>query len=143
MHSVEGNCPGTERISVVNASGVTYGSLSLTQASMTYAVSPSAQAPSADDQSQTSHEQADAQVAQQLAAANVSLTPASMSALIEAQAALSRTAPAIIRRHTAEALGQMIWNLDSAPPLSPAPMAVRQLEAARSALAQSLVDIRA
>jgi hypothetical protein len=78
-----------------------------------------------------------------LAAANVNLTPASMSALIQAQAALSNAAPAMIRRHTEDALGQMIWNLDSAPPLSPAPMAVRRLEAARSALAQSLVDVRA
>lgn len=125
------------------ASGVTYGSLSLTQAAMTYAVSPSAGAPLADDPSQEAQAQADAQAAQQLAAANVNLTPASMSALIQAQAALSSTAPALIRRHTAEALGQMIWNLDCAPPLSPAPMAVRRLEAARSALAQSLVDVRA
>jgi len=66
-----------------------------------------------------------------------------MSALIQAQAALSNAAPAMIRRHTEDALGQMIWNLDCAPPLSPAPMAVRRLEAARSALAQSLVDVRA
>ncbi|MBS0362866.1 MAG: hypothetical protein JSR98_15930 [Proteobacteria bacterium] len=110
---------------------------------MTYAVSPRADASLTEDQSHDAQQEADAQVAQQLAASNVMLTPASMSALIQAQASLSKHAPAMIRRHTADSLGQMIWNLDAAPPLSPAPMAVRQLQAARSALTQSLVDLKA
>jgi hypothetical protein len=37
----------------------------------------------------------------------------------------------------------MIWRLDAAPALGPAPFAVRQLEAARRALSESLVDLRA
>ena len=78
-----------------------------------------------------------------LAASDVNLTPASMSALIQAQASLSQNAPAMIRQHTAQKLGEMIWKLDAAPALSPAPFAVRQLQAARAALSQSLVDLRA
>jgi hypothetical protein len=130
----------------VIGSVTSFGNLSLTQGAMTYAVSPSADAPATNDDArsttQTStqaSDQAGTEVAQQLAASNITLSTASMSALIQAQANLSKNAPAMIRRHTAEALGQMIWNLDQAPPLSPAPMAVRQLQAVRSAL----LDIRA
>lgn len=118
----------------------TYGGLSLTQAAMTYAVSPSAGSPSADDQSQTSP---DGPQAQQIAASDIALTPASMSALIAAQASLSQDAPALIRRHTAQDLGEMIWGLYQDPPLSPAPMAVRRLQAAQAALNASLVDLQA
>ena len=116
-----------------------YGSFSLTQGAMTYAVSPSADAPAANDEAQVAHAQSQAELASQLAASNVSLSTASMSALIQAQANLSKGAPAMIRQHTAETLGAMIWNLEQAPPLSPAPMAVRQLQAVRSAL----LDIQA
>ncbi|WP_331585406.1 hypothetical protein [Phenylobacterium sp.] len=124
----------------------TYGGVSLTQATqigaaMTYAVSPSADAPSAEDQAQTGGDSGAEDKAAQLVASNVSLSPASMSALIAAQANLTQNAPAIIRRHTAETLGRMIWSLDQAPPLSPAPLAVRRLQAAQAALSNSLVDL--
>jgi hypothetical protein len=129
----------------------TYGGLSLTQGAMTYAVSPGASPGASGDQlarnpqseAQSAAASAQQEAAAQLAATNVNLTPASMSALIQAQASLSQNAPAMIREHTAESIGQMIWQLDQAPPLSPAPMAVRQLQAAKMALTQSLVDLRA
>jgi hypothetical protein len=135
----------------VISSVTTYGGLSLTQGAMTYAVSPTASAGASGDQPQPDPQtqaQSAAPGAQQaaavgLAAANVNLTPASMSALIQAQASLNQDAPAMIRQHTAENIGQMIWKLDQAPPLSPAPMAVRQLRAAQNALTQSLVDLQA
>jgi hypothetical protein len=133
----------------VIGSGTTYGGLSLTQGAMTYTVSPGASAgaagdqPQSDPQGQAQSAAAAQQGAAELSAANVNLTPASMSALIQAQASLSQNAPAMIRQHTAENIGQMIWKLDQAPPLSPAPMAVRELQAAQKALTQSLVDIRA
>ncbi len=121
-----------------------YGSLSLTQAAMTYAVTPSAETPSANDQSEASQAASDAQQsAQQLAASNANLTPASMAALIQAQASITQGAPAMIRQHTAEKIGEMIWRLDASPALGPAPFAVRQLKAARKALSESLVDLRA
>ncbi|THD66254.1 hypothetical protein [Phenylobacterium sp.] len=127
----------------------TYGGLSLTQGAMTYAVTPGASAgasgdqPQPDSQGQAQSAASAQQAASELAATNANLTPATMSALIQAQASLVQDAPAMIRQHTAETIGQMIWRLDQAPPLSPAPMAVRQLQAARMALTQSLVDLRA
>ncbi|HLZ77566.1 hypothetical protein [Phenylobacterium sp.] len=125
------------------AAVASYGSLSLTQAAMTYAVTPSAETPSADDQPEASQTASDASEAQQLAASNINLTPASMAALIQAQASITQGAPAMIRQHTAERIGEMIWRLDDAPALSPAPFAVRQLQAARKALSDSLIDLRA
>jgi hypothetical protein len=118
---------------------------------MTHAVSPTAGAPVLQDQPQAAPAReapppvvpSVAQAAAQLAASAVNMTPASMAALIQAQANLSQSAPAMIREHTAENIGQMIWRLDDAPALSPAPLAVRQLEVARAALSQSLVDLRA
>ena len=140
---------------VVDGLATTYGGLSLVQAAQagaaatgavkTYAVLPAANAPATDDQSQSdaqAQSHAD-ETAAPMAAGAVNLTPASMSALIAAQASLTQNAPALIRRHTAEELGRMIWSLDSAPPLSPAPMAVRRLQAAQSALNSSLVDLQA
>ena len=136
-----------ERSQQVVASVASYGSLSLGQAAMAYAVTPSAQTPSADDRSEASQPAAAAQTAQQaarvLADSNVNLTPASMAALIQAQASITQGAPAMIRQHTAERIGEMIWRLDDAPALSPAPFAIRQLQAARKALSESLIDLRA
>src|SRR5579862_9592686 len=114
------------------------------QGMMSHAVSPAADAPDLQDQSQAHDPQSEnVQSAVNLAASDVNLTPASMSALIQAQANLSQSAPAMIRQHTAQKIGAMIWRLDAAPALSPAPFAVRQLQAARAALTQSLVDLRA
>lgn len=131
------------------ASVASFGSLSLTQGMMTHAVSPTADAPTAEDQPQPPTSPSIAalsatasQAAAQLAASDVNLTPASMSALIQAQASLSQDGPAMIRQHTAEKIGEMIWELDDAPALSSAPFAVRQLQVAREALSQSLVDLR-
>ena len=128
-----------------------YGSLSLTQGMMAHAVTPASEAPSLDDQPQQAAPAAaaeseacsEAPPAINLAATDVNLTPASMAALIQAQASLTQNAPAMIRQHTAEKIGEMIWRLDDAPALSPAPFAVRKLQAARKALSDSLVDLRA
>ena len=138
------------------AAVASYGSVKVTQANpsagaMAYAVSPAAAAPMTQDQPPSTPAavttadvpSAAVQAATQLAASDANLTPASMSALIQAQASLSQDAPAMIRQHTAADIGEMIWRLDDAPALSPAPFAVRQLQAARQALSQSLVDLRA
>jgi hypothetical protein len=140
-----------ERSLQVVTSIASYGSLSLTQGMMSHAVTPAADAPDLQDQPQAQAEPAQAastasttvQAAAQLAASDVNLTPASMSALIQAQASITEAAPQMIRQHMAEKIGQMIWRLDDAPALSPAPFAVRQLQAARQSLSQSLVDLRA
>jgi hypothetical protein len=136
----------------VVASIASYGSLSLIQPAqlagmMARAVTPTADAPTLDDQPQQAAAEADTASATpsavNLAASDANLTPASMAALIQAQANISQGAPAMIRQHTAERIGAMIWRLDAAPALSPAPFAVRQLQAARKALSESLVDLRA
>jgi hypothetical protein len=141
-----------ERSQQVVAAIASYGSLNLIQGMMTHAVTPAADAPDLQDQDDSADAQpqarpqpqaAAAPFAVNLAASNANLTPASMSALIQAQANLSQSAPAMIRQHTAQKIGAMIWRLDAAPALSPAPFAVRQLQAARAALSQSLVDLRA
>jgi hypothetical protein len=136
----------------VVASIASYGSLSLVQGQtlegmMARAVTPATDAPTLDDQPQQAAADADAasttQSAVSLPATDVNLTPASMAALIQAQASITQGAPAMIRQHTAERIGAMIWRLDAAPALSPAPYAVRQLRAARKALSESLIDLRA
>jgi hypothetical protein len=149
---IHGLCAGMERSQQVVAAIASYGSLNLIQGQalsglMTHAVTPAADAPDLQDQEQPASERSAEQPAPppavNLAASNANLTPASMSALIQAQASLSQNAPAMIRQHTAQKLGEMIWKLDAAPALSPAPFAARQLQAARAALSQSLVDLRA
>ena len=133
------------------AAGIaSYGSLNLAQGQalagmMARAVTPAADAPDLQDQPQPApaSDVSSVPAAVNLAASDANLTPASMSALIQAQASLSQDAPAMIREHTAQKIGAMIWRLDAAPALSPAPFAVRQLQAARAALSQSLVDLRA
>ncbi|MGZ6037156.1 MAG: hypothetical protein ACXWKR_00705 [Phenylobacterium sp.] len=133
------------------ASVASYGGLSLIQGQLAAvaarAVTPAADAASVDDQPQPAAAQTDAATATQsavnLAASDANLTPASMAALIQAQASITQGAPAMIRQHTAERIGEMIWRLDDSPALSPAPFAVRQLQAARKALSESLVDLRA
>jgi hypothetical protein len=144
--------PEWSGVSEVAAAIASYGSLNLIQGRalwgmMTHAVTPAAEAPDLQDQPQpapqASPEASGAPSATNLAASDANLTPASMSALIQAQANLNQNAPAMIRQHTAEKIGEMIWRLDAAPALSPAPFAVRQLQAARAALSQSLVDLRA
>jgi hypothetical protein len=140
----------------VVASVASYGNLSLIQPAqlagmMARAVTPATDAPSLDGQSQQAAPQSDVQAdtasatqsAVNLAASDANLTPASMAALIQAQANITQGAPAMIRQHTAERIGAMIWRLDAAPALSPAPFAVRQLQAAHKALSESLVDLRA
>jgi hypothetical protein len=145
--------PEWSGVGEVAASIASYGSLSLMQgqalwgqtlgALMAHAVTPTADAPTLDDQPQQPPAQPSTPPAVNLAASDANLTPASMAALIQAQANLSQAAPAMIRQHTAEKLGEMIWRLDAALALGPAPFAVRQLEAARRALSESLVDLRA
>lgn len=136
-----------ERSQQVVAAIASYGSLSLTQAMMARAVMPAADAPDLQDQPQPSAPKAEtaseAPPPIDLAATNANLTPASMAALIQAQASITQGAPAMIRQHTAERIGEMIWRLDDAPALSPAPFAVRQLQAAKKALSESLIDLRA
>jgi hypothetical protein len=141
-----------ERSQRVVASIASYGSVSLIQGQslqgmMARAVTPATDAPTLDDQPEQAAAQADAaattQSAVNLANSNANLTPASMAALIQAQASITQGAPAMIRQHTAEKIDEMIWQLDAAPALGPAPFAVRQLQAARKALSQSLVDLRA
>jgi len=135
----------------VVAAIASYGSLTLTQGMMARAVSPAGAAPTLDDQPQqsaspvtaASETASDAPPPVNLAATDANLTPASMAALIQAQASITQGAPAMIRQHTAERIGEMIWRLDDAPALSPAPFAVRQLQAAKKALSESLVDLRA
>lgn len=134
------------------ASIASYGSLSLVQGQtlegmMARAVTPATETPTADDQpQQTTVDTAAAattQSAVNLADTNANLTPASMAALIQAQANITQAAPAMIRQHTSERIGEMIWRLSDAPALGPAPFAVRQLQAARRALSDSLIDLRA
>ena len=148
LDRIHGLCAGMERSQQVVAAVASYGSLNLIQGMMTHAVTLAADAPGLQDQDDSADAQPQAQSAAvksavNLAASDVNLTPASMSALIQAQANLSQSAPAMIRQHTAQKIGAMIWQLDAAPALSPAPFAVRQLQAARAALSQSLVDLRA
>lgn len=134
------------------ASIASYGSLSLVRGQtlegmMARAVTPATETPTLDDQSQRATVDAGAASttasAINLADTNANLTPASMAALIQAQASITQDAPAMIRQHTEERIGAMIWRLSDAPALGPAPFAVRQLQAARKALCESLIDLRA
>ena len=105
------------------------GRPSLTQAIMARAVSPAAQAPRPGDRPPPPAAPS---------AAAVTLGPAAMSALIEAQARLAQDAPLPIRQRTAEKIGLQIYRLDQAAGAGAGaadpPFAVRRLESVREAL---------
>ncbi len=73
------------------------------------------------------------------------VTPAAMTALIEAQERLSQDAPAFERQQTAAQIDQLMYELNEAPQgaYGRGPMTVRQLRVSRYALSQSLIDLQA
>jgi hypothetical protein len=76
-------------------------------------------------------------IAPALAAPPMVLTPAAMSALIEAQAQVSSDAPVFARQDTARKLDRLISQLDGDPPPPPTeatPFTIVRLQAARRAL---------
>ena len=106
---------------------------------MARAVSPASVAPTLRDRPP--------QAAPQHAVSPVALGPAAMTALIEAQERLAQNAPAPIRELSAQEIDRLIYRLDDASGAAgapaAAPLAVRELESAREALSQSLIDLQA
>jgi hypothetical protein len=120
----------------VVASVASFDSLNLVQArpASAGAVMPVPAAPISHDRPQP---------APQHIVSAVALAPAAMSALIEAQATLSRPAPLLARDDTVHTIDQLIYRLDAGATSEDMPFEVRRLHAARMALAQSPVDIKA
>jgi hypothetical protein len=117
----------------VVASVASFGSLSLTQAQMARAVCPAPAAPDTCDRPPSEN-------AQHVVSA-VAFAPATMSALIEAQASLSQPPPVLARDDTVHTLDQLIYRLDAGATSEDMPFEVRRLHVARAALTHSPVDI--
>lgn len=111
------------------------GNLSVVSGVMARAVAPIGRTPTPD-------ERPDPPTARHVVS-SVAFAPAAMSALIEAQENVSQDAPQLARARTEAKIDRLIAILaDGAQPLD-GPLAVRQLSAARAALAMNPVDVRA
>jgi hypothetical protein len=117
------------------ASVASFGSPTLTQGQTAHAVVPAAVASIAND--------VPPHHAAQHVVSAVAFAPAAMSALIEAQEALSHPAPVLAREDTVHAIDQLIYRLDAGATSEDMPFEVRRLHAARVALAANPVDIKA
>ena len=116
-----------------------FGGLALAQGLATHAVASVAVAPALSDPPRPSGAPSSASL--------VALAPAAMTALIEAQERLSHDAPWVVRQDTAQKIDQLIGRLGDPPPPAEThadlSFAMRRLIAARQALSESLVDLRA
>jgi hypothetical protein len=126
--------------SQVVASVGSFGSFNLGQGAMARAVRPAPvlAAPAAP----ASGDRPPSEGAQHVVSA-VAFAPATMSALIEAQASLTQPAPLLARDATVQVIDELIYRLDAGATSEDMPFEVRRLHAARMALAQSPMGAKA
>jgi len=123
----------------VVASVGSFGNFSLGQGAMSRAVRPAPVSPA--PAAPASGDRPPSDGAQHVVSA-IAFAPATMSALIEAQANLTQPAPLLVRDAAVQAIDQLIYRLDAGATSEDMPFEVRRLHAARMALAQSPVDAK-